>query len=93
MATFQMRWATALTGGGEGALDAINGNLLLDKYGAIVAVGGDKYYFYTLDEDSGLAESSPDVIAPDANAGLKRWILTEVFGAGTQGDTGSQSIP
>jgi hypothetical protein len=34
-----------------------------------------------LDEDSGAAESSPDVISPDSNAGNKRWILLDVYGA------------
>ena len=45
MATFKMYWATALTGGGTGALDAIDGDDLEDKYAGLVGVEGDKYYF------------------------------------------------
>jgi hypothetical protein len=67
----------ALTGGADGALDSLDGSLLKDGDAAIVVVPGTKeYYAYTLDADSGLAESSPDVISPDANAGLKRWVRT-----------------
>jgi len=66
--------ATSLTGGGVGALDAIDGAGLADLDGAIV-VAADAVYVYTLDADSGRAEDSPYVIMPDANAGDKRWIL------------------
>lgn len=67
-------WTIALTGGGLGALDAIDGTGLTDKDGAtnIPAVG--QVDFYTLDADSGLAEDSPKIIKPDTNAGDKRWI-------------------
>ena len=64
--------AFSLTGGGAGALDAIDGALLSD--GDIAFVATSSYlYIYKLDADSGLAEDSPAVIAPDANGGLKRW--------------------
>jgi len=67
----------ALTGGGDGALDSLDGTLLKDGDGAIVIIPGTQEYLaFTLDADSGLAESSPDVISPDSNAGLKRWIRT-----------------
>ena len=67
----------ALTGGGDGALDSLDGNLLKDGDGAVCIIPGtNEYYAFTLDEDSGAAESSPDVIAPDNNAGTKRWIRT-----------------
>lgn len=65
--------ANALTGGGTGALDAIDGNLLSDGDGAVV-IAGSAAYFYSLDATSGAAESSPDIIAPDVNPGDKRWI-------------------
>jgi hypothetical protein len=65
----------ALTGGGDGALDAIDGSLLADGYAAYVDYAG-RHYVYILDEDSGATEASPHVIAPDSNAGAKRWILT-----------------
>ena len=71
--------ATSLTGGGTGALDAIDGAGLSDLDIAVV-VSTSYVFHYTLDADSGLAESSPNVIAPDTNAGDKRWILTDLTG-------------
>jgi len=67
--------ATALTGGGTGALDAIDGDGLNDTDIAIVSLALDSTLSYTLDDDSGAAESSPAIISPDSNAGNKRWIL------------------
>ena len=63
-----------LTGGGTGALDAIDGDELADNYRAMV-ITDDNTHHYILDASSGLAENSPDVIVPDSNAGTKRWIL------------------
>ncbi len=63
-----------LTGGGYGALDAIDGVALQDKDLAIATNYTWGTVHYILDEDSGLAENEPDVIVPDTNAGLKRWI-------------------
>jgi hypothetical protein len=65
---------TALTGGAAGALDSIDGAGLLDGDFAFVTLATISY-IYILDDDSAAAESSPDVISPDANAGDKRWIL------------------
>ena len=70
------RWgAISLTGGTDGALDEIDGDDLDALHGhdaeAITPAG---VYFYTLDPTSGLAESSPDVIAPNVHPGAKRWI-------------------
>ena len=73
--------ATVLTGGGSGALDSIDGTNLQDKDSCIVFDAA-TFYFYTLDDDSGAAESSPDVISPDANAGNKRWLLMASLGIG-----------
>ena len=71
----------ALTGGVDGALDSLDGSLLKDGDFAVVVVPATKKtYIYTLDADSGLTESSPDVISPDANAGNKRWVLTNTIG-------------
>lgn len=65
---------TALTGGGAGALDAQDGAGLGDGDIAMVMLTSSGYiYWYELDVDSGEAESSPNIIAPDTNAGLKRW--------------------
>ena len=71
-----------LIGGNLGALDAIDGALLDDTDNAITTTPDGLVYHYTLDEDSGAAESSPDVIAPDNNPGTKRWILAKVTGEG-----------
>lgn len=67
----------ALTGGALGALDRTDGANLIDQDLAIGVVAG-KVHQYWLDEDSGLDESPPDVIAPDTNPDLKRWILTSI---------------
>ena len=62
---------TSLTGGGVGALDAIDGSIL--SVGD-VAYGTDATNHYDMILDgSGAAESSPDCISPDSNAGTKRW--------------------
>lgn len=66
--------ATALTGGGTGALDSRSGSLLTDGDVAFV-VTSEGQYVYVLDADSGQAEDPPRVIAPDVNPGNKRWIL------------------
>ena len=67
--------AIGLIGGAAGDLDAIDGAALTDKDTATVYVQDDKVYHYVLDADSAATESSPDIIAPDANGGDKRWIL------------------
>ena len=78
MSCNKIYFATTLTGGGTNALDQIDGSDLVDLDAAIV-VTLDKTYIYSLDDDSGAAESSPDVIKPDLNAGTKRWILSEIY--------------
>lgn len=72
---YYFRPCIALTGGGDGALDAIDGADLIDGEAAFVVSNGLQYIYY-LDADSGAAEDSPNVIAPDSNAGDKRWILS-----------------
>ncbi len=72
--------AILLIGGATGALDAIDGAALVDGDAAIVQTDG-TIYFYHLDATSGAAESSPDTISPDTNAGTKRWIKQTVSGA------------
>ena len=67
----------ALTGGGGTALDSIDGAELLDGDIAFVALSS-YLYVYILKDDATGAESSPDKITPDANAGDKRWILQGV---------------
>jgi len=66
--------AVALIGGGTGSLDSINGSDLAENDAAIVFTSS-ATYIYTLDESSGGTESSPDLIEPDADGGIKRWVL------------------
>lgn len=67
---------SALTGGGFGALDKIDGAALQNLEMAFGVVNGVQHCYW-LDEDSGASENSPYVITPDTNAGNKRWILAD----------------
>ena len=82
----------ALTGGTEDALDSIPGSTLIGTDCALVLVPSTGIgYIYLCDISSGAAESSPDIIAPDTNAGDKRWILQNAYveiAAGGGGLTG-----
>jgi len=62
---------TALTVDGVDGAALVDGNLAFVTYGDVI-------YHYILDDDSGAAESIPDVIAPKTNPGNKRWILQHV---------------
>jgi hypothetical protein len=67
----------ALTGGADGALDSLDGSLLKNGDAAyVVEPVSRRTYIFTLDEDSAAAEDGFNVIAPDANAGDKRWVRT-----------------
>lgn len=78
MAANNFYGATALTGGASGALDSIDGTNLATGDGAFVTTSTGTYFYY-LNAASGAAESSPNVIAPDANGGNKRWIFINVL--------------
>lgn len=67
----------ALTGGTSGSLDDLDGSNLAGGDMAITVGSDDRIYFHKLDASSGETESSPDIIAPDTNAGTKRWILLQ----------------
>lgn len=84
MSTSTAYYKTILTGGGASALDGIDGAALNDKDFAFVMVSNVSYT-YQLDADSGVAESSPDVICPNTNAGDKRWILQLASGSVNSG--------
>lgn len=71
---------TGLIGGEATKLDSIDGDTLTDNDAAFVNVSNVQY-IYRLDADSGAAESSPNIIAPDTNPGTKRWILQGLNGA------------
>ncbi|MFA5377563.1 MAG: hypothetical protein WC455_17560 [Dehalococcoidia bacterium] len=77
MSDLIVRKKTALTGGGASALDGIDGAALQEGEFAFVMVS-DVLYVYRLNATSGAAESSPNIIAPDANGGNKRWILQDI---------------
>lgn len=68
---------TTLTGGGATALDSIDGASLTDGDIAFVCVSG-ILYVYRLNASSGATDDGLNVIAPDTNAGNKRWILQSV---------------
>lgn len=85
------RWA--LTGGATGALDAIDGNRLADGDGALVFLPSTQtLYPYSLDADSAAAESSPDVISFDTNAGNKRFLLANMVLKNLTLSTGSLNL-
>lgn len=73
---------SAITGGGASALDGIDGATLLDGDFAFVFVGGLQYN-YILDDDLNCAEASPKFIVPDANPGIKVWVLQNISGVAT----------
>ena len=72
-------FATALTGGASGALDAIDGTALINNDIAMAVLGGITR-IYRLDDNSAMTEASPYIITPDTNAGNKRWILQPMWG-------------
>ncbi len=80
MANLVFMGKTGLTGGEATKLDSIDGDTLTDNDAAFVNVSNVQY-IYRLDADSGAAESSPNIIAPDTNPGTKRWILQGLNGA------------
>jgi len=72
-----------LIGGTAGALDALDGAALAAGDFALTTDATlALFYFHKLNPSSGVAESSPNVIEPDTNAGNKRWELCGVW-AGT----------
>ena len=69
--------AIALTGGGTGALDKIDGSILNDgDVGKVSDSTNNKKYEYTL-EGSGASGSSPLTIPPVTNPGTKNWVLID----------------
>ena len=72
-------WANDYTGGGAGALDKISKTNLNDMDMAVIVcstgtAGVPEINGYWLDEDSGVSENKPTVIAPDDDSTGKRWI-------------------
>jgi hypothetical protein len=78
--------AIGITGGGD-ALDGIDGTALQDGEIAVAYDPGiSGYRVYRLNATSGAAESSPNTIAPDTNAGNKRWIRIDTPHGHAQSD-------
>ena len=74
-------WANVLTGGGDYAVDKIDGASLEDLHG-LFCITADTLYPMVVDADDGGAEDSPNKIAPDTNAGTKMWELLAIRCAG-----------
>jgi hypothetical protein len=70
---------TVLTGGAATALDVLDGAALVAEDIALVWVSNVCYAYRLSDAPGPPAESSPTVIAPDTNAGNKRWILQPAY--------------
>ncbi len=83
---------TLLTGGTAPALDSIDGTGLVDGDFAHVTVAG-ILYVYKLNATLGGAESIPTIIAPDTNAGTKRWVLQGVNANGLVDNSLTASLP
>ncbi|MBW2005643.1 MAG: hypothetical protein JRI72_13785, partial [Deltaproteobacteria bacterium] len=66
-------WSNILTGGGDYALDKIDGADLNDL-NASLTIQADTSFIHVLDADNAGSEASPSIIAPDTNAGDKRWV-------------------
>ena len=64
--------ATALTGGADGALDAIDGAELTVGDAAMVVIAGQAHFYQVM--ASAVAEHSPLLIKPDANDNGLRWL-------------------
>jgi hypothetical protein len=63
-----------------GSLDDIHHSSLLNGDFAIVGEDGNNvFYFYTYNTSSAAADSSPDVIKPESNAGNGRWLLSSMY--------------
>jgi len=92
MANLVFMGKTGLTGGEATKLDSIDGATLTDNDVAFVNVANVQY-IYRLDADSGAAESSPNIIAPDTNPGTKRWLLQGLNGASLSMPGFTASLP
>ena len=85
MTTPRIKFAYNLTtAGGDGSLDTYDGAVLADGFIGLVITdqlssGVYSAYWYRLNASSGASESLPQVIAPNSNAGTKRWELVAVF--------------
>lgn len=89
--------ATDLIGGGDGAVDNIPTADLADLDG-IIAVTTSGTFIFSIDENSGAAESSPYVIKPDDEGGGNKRLLLQrlsesAFETGTVAFYGQNTAP
>ena len=84
--------ASCITGGTSNCLDYFDGSTLSNGDVAIVVVS-EVYYFYVLDADSAVSESSPNVISPNSNAGDKRWVLKGILHDPTMNTLADDATP
>ena len=85
--------AIALTGGGTGALDTIDGAGLVDgDLALVVDAANNLVHFYTLNSSVGGASNSPTLIPPVLNAGTKRWELVKIYAKDSIGLTDGTNI-
>lgn len=68
---------TVLTGGGDGALDKIDGTVLVDGDPAFGVVDG-VFHAFKVNATSGAEADGVNIIAPATNAGDKRWIAQTI---------------
>jgi len=73
MAVLTIYHCTAINGGAAGALDAINGDWLLDGDRGFVVTSAGVFSVWWLDADYNTPDNGTTIIAPDSNAGTKRW--------------------
>ena len=67
------------TGGTAGSLDdIIHTNIADGDLAIVIDAVNDVTHHYTYNSSSAAAESDPDVVTPDSNAGNGRWILTKI---------------
>lgn len=78
-----MWWRSGLTGGAADDLDGIDGDEIAAGDICMVPDTTDKFIrIYVAEDPIGVAESSPEVIIPDSNAGTLGWRLYRAFASG-----------
>ncbi|MDD5006837.1 MAG: hypothetical protein PHC68_00375 [Syntrophorhabdaceae bacterium] len=82
--TRKVWYATSLTGGGVGALDAVVSGVSMGPYDTAITMSGASIYIHRVTLNGG-TESSPYLITPDdVGAAVSRWELATIFASGFQ---------
>jgi hypothetical protein len=77
-----------IDGGSTGFLDAIPG-ADLNNNDIAIGVSSGKLYSYLLDDDSGAAQSVPDIIAPNTGAGAGKVLTSDANGVASWSAAGA----